>query len=667
MKKNILILLFLFSVISFFAQEKDTRAKLEIKGRTREISVSPDGKIWLVTATGNTYYTNSIDSNWHYGNPIFWVKKKYDSFDSPTLERISFFNENMAILTGYISKDTSIFYRKDGYYRTINGGESWELLDFGGESWIYTAFSDNAGNAWLGGSCKQFFISQDFGKTWKLKKIRPKSFSSDRIYAIYMENAKAGMIGMDYNKLLKSNNNWKTYKSIKTPLDQIKNNKKASRFHSDITKVGKWGNYIVLNQLRNTYYSDEKKFFWKRFPDKRIIDFAIDEQANLLYGLTDSLDIVLFYSPEKYDIISKNRLKDSPEDMKVVNGSLYILTKSNEIYKINSNEFIHHIPYTYESKIPKPDIVRKYKDLTWGISGKQVYLSEKDTMEWYRIDVLDFEVEDFILLNDSQAVLWDGKSKSYLYSLSDRTLKPYSRNNPINDFLNYPLKSLFINVKYSSDPARYESIAFKSENDSILTISNSQKALFLQKSYNRFHSEVNSCELLKILTFIDSNPQYIPSLSEFQISEEDKNNYLLEVDDRYSPKSLKERRRYKQYSENAKAFYITVPQMLDTLNDNIIKIIYNQKKEFKMRYKCWFSVQLTNSNNDTLTIKQTYYLQPFSWNLPWIIEYKGHYFNCYNVDLSRFISFCIPDDFRSKKMFDNQYLIMEIADYLYRK
>lgn len=104
------------------------------EGRVNEISISPDEKIRLVPATGNSYLTENIDSNWHYGKPLFKTSDDY-SFDNPNLERISFFNKDTAILTGYISVSKKE-YKKNEYYLTKDAGKSWKLLC----TWIPKAF-----------------------------------------------------------------------------------------------------------------------------------------------------------------------------------------------------------------------------------------------------------------------------------------------------------------------------------------------------------------------------------------------------------------------------------------------------------------------------------------------------------------------------------------------
>lgn len=54
-----------FAQVPHSKEARDYRAALDIRGRITEISVSPDEHIWLATATGNLYYANGIDADWH--------------------------------------------------------------------------------------------------------------------------------------------------------------------------------------------------------------------------------------------------------------------------------------------------------------------------------------------------------------------------------------------------------------------------------------------------------------------------------------------------------------------------------------------------------------------------------------------------------------------------
>src|ERR1700744_1732943 len=93
------------------------------------LSISADGKIWMVSNQGKIYYASDIDSNWHYGKPV--IHANGDDMRSSIFKKISFFNKDTAILTGNISLNIEKF-NLNGVYLTNDGGNTWNLLDFGG-------------------------------------------------------------------------------------------------------------------------------------------------------------------------------------------------------------------------------------------------------------------------------------------------------------------------------------------------------------------------------------------------------------------------------------------------------------------------------------------------------------------------------------------------------
>lgn len=131
---------------------RDYRATLDIRGRISEISVSPDEHIWLSTATGNLYYANGIDADWHSIETDTRKNKEDDDLwlNNPNFDRVSFFNADTAILTGYIAFDPTSYHYKSGYYRTTDGGRTWKLLNLGKDGWMYAVEVDQYGHAWLG-------------------------------------------------------------------------------------------------------------------------------------------------------------------------------------------------------------------------------------------------------------------------------------------------------------------------------------------------------------------------------------------------------------------------------------------------------------------------------------------------------------------------------------
>jgi photosystem II stability/assembly factor-like uncharacterized protein len=660
-KFNIMIhyatILTLLLATTALGQTKDRRAELDIQGRVNEISVSPDEKIWLVTAVGETYFTDNIDSNWHYGKPLFETKDDY-SFDGPNLERISFFNEDTAIMTGYISVSKNEG-TKNGYYLTKDAGKSWKLLDYGGDSWIYTIHTDKNGNAWMGGLKKELYYSKDFGQSWITIKLPYKS--SDRTYGINMSNSNSGVASSDDNEIITTEDNWKTVAHLKTPLDQKKYKPDESRGYVDsrISKILKWDKYIVVNQKGHIFYSEASNINWKSFPIT-IIDFELDAGSKKLFAVTDSLKVLSFSTPTDFQTLSDERFSGFPIDIKAVNNSLFVVCNGYEIYKANEGGLTHSIPYTTDKKISEPSIVKQFSKLTWGINGNQIYLSE-DKQDWYRENALEFGVADFMLLSDSVAILWDGVKNNYRYSLNDHIPKIYFPADPIKSFLASPIKSFSIN---SGSQGCFHSVTneinYERTKNSTFTTSKLSVNRNEDKEKSTFKNIVSSQILENALAAINSNPSAVPSLLDFQITEKDKKNYLDLVDEQFKSKEIGKKKLNKE-------FYYSIPAILDTLNSSIITDILNQQEGVWSTTSNWFKIQMVNQKNDTLNISRSYYVSTLPWNLPWKFEYKGQNFNCYNVEFSKFINACIPDNFMDKEVFDNKILIMQIANNLHDK
>ncbi len=656
--KNCIYILTLLLTTTVLGQTKDRRAELDISGRINQISVSPDEKIWLVTAIGNIYYTNNIDSNWHYAKPIFKSTDKLD-IENPHLDRISYFNKDTAIMTGYISASTKE-YKKNGYFLTKDAGNTWKLLDFGGDSWIYNVIVDKQGNAWMGGSSGEIFFSKDFGQHWEKLNSPYNSFS--RMHCIFMLNSTTGISGALQNEIYTTSDNWKSNKKIKTPYDQKKYNIPNGYTDNRIEKILIWNNYIVVNQNGHIYYSELNKIYWKPFPIK-IFDFELDNDSKTLFAISDSLKIVSLTSPTEFHLVTDKQLPSYPIDIKVVNGSLFVISSGYEVYKVDKNGLTRSIPYTEDKKIEEPEILKQGTKLVWGTNGNQIYLADDNKRDWYREKALDFYIKDFRLLNDSIAILWDGFKNNYIYSLSDHKPKLYYPETPLKTFLTSPIKSFVINSGSQGcfhsydDEVRYESV-----NDSILettkTYSNKDQEI---KSSN-FNNKINSSTLTNVLNDINSNPSAIPTFKDFHITESDKKNYLTMVDNELKNKGTDYFEKNKKINKD---FYYSVPAMLDTLNNSIISTIYNQPEGWSSTTNNWFSIQIINQNNETLNIVRSYYVKTLPWNLPWKFEYNGQYFNCYNIELSRLIKACIDEDFTDKKVFSNSRLIMEVADYLW--
>lgn len=654
--KFILVIVFILS-ISVLVHSKDKRANIIIKHGVNGISISPSGIIWLVTASGETYFTNGIDSNWHYGN-LFFEGKDNNNFSNPIFKKISFFNSDTALLTGdFSSKEKK--YNKNGYYQTKDGGKTWNLFDYGGKSKMYNIHINKEGHAWMGGLKRELYYSNDFGTSWKTISMPYKL--SDRTYGIFMTDSLNGIASSEHNEIITTSDNWKEVIYLQTPYDQKKYKPYDDYGYTSekISKIILWDKYIVVNQNGHIFYSDTNNIEWNSF-QIGIKDFEIDYELKNLYAVTDSLNLIKFSTPTKYNFVNDVKLPKLPINFKVHNNSVYLVCSRHEVYKIDNKSFTKSNLLTFDKKISDIDIIRFGEKLTWGIKENHIYLSEGNSKDWYRENELDFYISDIYLLNDSSAVLWGVNKQNFLYSLKNHTYKSYNPSNPIQEFLKYPLKTIRINTgSYGCYHSEEYNITYDCLDNKTFSV---RKKSAERNNSSTFNNSMSSYKLIELLNKINKSPLYIPSIQEFNITEYDKKSYITLVDNilKYEKNTLKN-----GYKLSEKDFY-NVLDKIDKIDDSVIEEVLKQDRVYMSLLTNWFKVKVINQINDTLNISNDLFTIGSPWNLPWEFEFKGQHFNCYDIEFSRYIDESIPKDFMNKEVFDNKYLIKAIAEYLYK-
>ncbi len=658
--KHYITILILITTATLLAQTKDIRAELEIFGGIDEISVTPNESIWLTSTTGQVYFTNNIDSNWHHAKTLIGSDASF-SFNNSILNRITFFNNDKAIITGYISTDDNSG-EKGGYYITSDGGKIWEIRDYGGDSWIYDVYSMQDGRVWMGGSSGAIFYSQDYGLSWSI--LNSPYDSSSRMNSIFMKNELEGVSGALDDEIYQTFNNWETYSRIKTPYGQKKyRNDEDTYANNQIKKIILWGDYIVVNQMGHIFYTNKNIMDWKSFSTS-IMDFELDEKSNKLFAITDDKKVILLSSPTDFRLVSNQNLDSNPIDLEVVNNSLFVFASGPKVSKVNGQGSTHRIPFTTDTKIPTPIDMRLGKKLMWGVTGNHIYLSEDAGNDWYRENVVDFPISNIRLVNDSLAILWDGHKNNYSYSLKEHTYTLYSYQKPLIELLDDPITEMKITANSQGCfHSEANEVRYILKDESTLKSDSISSTSYKLGGANDFQNEVSIKDLLELLQKINDSPSALPSIVDFDFTDVDKKNYLFLVDERLGGGNA-----YRApLKAEDKDFYYNIPNVLDTLQGSIIEDILNDYDGNWSTTTNRFIVQVINQNRDTLIFSRSYSMSSLSWHLPWKVKYNDQHFNCYDVNFSKFIKNNIPKDFMDSKILDNKYMIMSIADYLYSR
>ena len=677
MKKfnRIIALLCLSCTLTCMGQQqydRDYRNELNLLGGFPVFTLAPDGTCWLTSGSGHVYYTENIQSDWHCAAPFFHTDNHRDSLPAwIDINQLSFLDSTTAIAIAYDH------WGKQSYcYHSENRGKSWSQHPIGERLTLEQICMDAQGHTWLAGSGYNhiLFYSDDKGKTFFPLQLPVASPDWAKLTALDMRDGQYGLAGLDIKldtfHLLLTEDNWRTSKQISTPLGNGK----------EIDKVLLWKDLWVIRQGNEVFYTSSQNLQWQHFPIK-VMDFYPDRENGSLIAITDNNEVMVFTSPTNYRSFTPEPLPAKPATAIMYHGTLYawavgqILCKADERGMISASHF-----YTTEEQIKTPYLVREGEQQLWGIDFRNVlYLADKSDGRWYRCQQMPLDVKTFKLLNDSTALFWDGQ-QHYKYSLADKQLRDYVLTSPLQDFLTAPVTEVVLcggHTDFREDTIRYLINSDEELHTSFATLTHIKKDHYcrecpveITRKNVKFRHEASRQELDSILSDINRNYSKIPTIPELQITEKDVQNYykLLEKTN-FMNLGIKMNPRSRFYDfDYMEDFYRTVPNRTDTLIANTLrKILYKHENWHCSGGAHWFTIQVMNSNSDTLLFSHYNIDHEYAWYLPWLVEYNGMPFRCYSIALSRWVSDCLPGKFYGKECFDNAHFLLQVANYLWLK
>lgn len=408
--KYSLSLLLLFAFSTLFAQ-KDYRAELYISGRFDDFAVLPNGKIYVATSVGMTYYTDRVGDSWKIG-PISTPENFF--YRGEHMERVSFFNDSIGIISGYLHTDDE----RDYIYRTTDGGESWEKVFIPKGEWIDAEYTDRQGNAWLASSDQLIYYSSDFGASWQ-PIDRPENTTDQRIITLDFINPVEGLAGTTSNRLYYTRDNGDSWEILATPLDQKKYVAEDGN-RPRIDKVLLTSTEMWIKQAGRVFYTDKKVIDWKEAV--QLQDFAYDASCSYLYTFGKEPVVAIYEGNYGAGKLTEFGIPEQVVYGKAANGLLYSIA-GNELYVID------HTDVTYIPLCTEDYPIEEYRDFKivaggyWAYGTNSFYHRDHAQGRFYRLITGQIgSPVDIYPLSESKAILTtDHYSRHFEYDASENT------------------------------------------------------------------------------------------------------------------------------------------------------------------------------------------------------------------------------------------------------
>jgi hypothetical protein len=383
---------------------RDNWGELIVSGRADQFSVSPSGRLWLVTMMGNSYLSDSVDGDWQLGplqNP-----HPDEILANDDLVDVSFFDDSLAIMTGYIAPGTGGGIGHNGYYFTKNGGRDWRKLHFNGDEWIYDVFTNSHHQGWMGGSAGSFFYSSDAGRTWVPR--QPPFDRKMRTAVILMLDSLHGLVAGLGNGLRETRDNGASWSPVATPLDQGLYKPVDPNPDERILELAPLGKYYLVDQNGRLFFTLRDSIHWTPFPDTTLRMFGYDPQSRTVCGVTADNHVVLVDADLRLVPLSPNPLYALPLDLACRSSSALVMDNNHGFYQVDQQGIRFSYPLSSQETRRPIGSLEQRGDTLIGASNFHVYQSTDRGGTWRRVAVTHAPVSGMRLLPSGELMIWDG-------------------------------------------------------------------------------------------------------------------------------------------------------------------------------------------------------------------------------------------------------------------
>ncbi len=656
MRKLLLLIIFILP-LSIFSQDSYL-ASLPISGGVSEIGVSPSERIWIATKAGNTYYTDKIGELWHIG--------PFGSFDSnnlsfgKTFERVNFFDENTLMISGFIQEDG----KQDFVFRSTDKGITWDKVKFGKSSWIDAAYINNNGKAWMSGNSQLIYYTENKGETWKSfdKAGNENALRFATIHFAKDENT--GLFGSFWNVLYKTTDNCITWKRLPTPLDQKKYKRLSKEHRPDIRKIRIFGDYYIINQQGNIFYTKSDHMDWIELPNISDFETTSDESIYLI-----DKDLKIDLRDSKFVSIWKSdkELSSTPTAISTKNNCLFAFT-FGEIYKINKNNFVVSKLMTKEVPIREPHLKLNYKGEEIGFDENAVLRFDKKRMKWYRFMELPINVSNAVIFKNQIVIADNYLKKRLVVNIEEQKTSEYELPNSLFNLSKNNIHKFSIEI--GSQGCFHSDKQFKEyhlKNNSFR----------LHKKGNRFLSkmdkEIHPKLLNNIVHEIDNSRFTELTIKDLEISKNDLENFKVFIDkeEQKIKKNGYDRFGYDNYykfpGENTDfSFYKNVADKFYSIQNSVINKVFNTGYGNWSTTTVWRKMTIEFKNGEILTIENSDD-KPNYLYVPWIINFNGLIIKSNSLKLGQMINELTNGDLYFEVSKEKNYAIYKVADFLYKQ
>lgn len=618
---------------------------------TNEIGVTPSGKIWITESSGQTHHTDRFDQPWNLG-PFDTINDGGGVF-----ERVTCFLEDVLMISGLINEYPS----NDGIvYRSEDGGKTFKKVFYGGNDWLDAVYANENGKAWMSGSSRYIFYTEDTGKTWSRFPgvISNEDFRVNSIY--FLADGKTGLFASHSGYIARTKDNCATWELLPSPLSQSKLHN-PDKQRPDINKLRAFGNNYIVQQLDQIFISKAETIAWIPMPNIKNFEVTADNRVYLVGkdGIVELMD-------DQQNIIwtSKERIHGYPKALFVRDNILYAYAFYS-MYSISTSHFEHNIMLAAGSIIETPTLQLNHKKEKLGFEGNMVLKYNDEIGKWYRYTELPFEIKSVGIINDTIIITTNLSFEHYSFNTVDRSLKPFIL--PRSLYADRDIKK--ITFEKGSSGCFNHSVIFREYDHKNGSFRKGLERFGKSNAFDNMKKNIDEGIVRDIIKEIEEQNDSI-SFEDLEITQKDISDFKKFITKKEKDDNLEALSDYSDpyHFPDTKIdfnFYKNSADSLRDISPEILNNVFNAGSNIMSTQVSWNKLIIEFNDGFTISIANDDYL-PNYLNTPWIVNYNGILFKSPSIKLGKLIEKLSNGCLFEKTQLDRKYAIFKIVDHLYR-
>ena len=647
---------------------RDYKSSLNYNALKASFAVSPSGEIWMSNYYG-VWHTNGMSDTWKKVSHPYSYAVDFSYVVCP--------DSNTVLIFGRIFDPSGTSSRYNKYLRSTDGGKTWNYLSMPyrmerDKIWV---LGRKGGQVWLRVDSIMYYSTDKGLHFQEIARIPDCKFRFDMD-----DNGHDGMgrlnwkdsEGISRESLMMTRDNWAHYEKIPTPYDQHPEIKKKYFFYSFAICRSK----MMMEQADRYFWTSIDTICWQEIP-LNIRDFAVDRDNDEWVIVTRENQLFRSADLVTFDTVNTNgpcyftEIKHA--DSQAIYGFSYNENmqrvrqkRIDSLYRISAEGLTACGLYTEEKPIapigfyPISKNGKEMMELT-ADNTKVALESDYDIIfydqcneKWYRHLKTDFPIRDIQVctgVHKGSLLLSDG-ARQYLAKTDTPEIMPFRYEQPLDEFLKSPVKSVNIVYKvFPCDGQQYmERVLYCLENDEFVI-----KELALWKEGAEFTHTFSSKRLCAELAALNTGYDAFVRVADLGFTQDDYDSLRRFVFPKvdfsiWCDSATKER----------------VLGVIPQLGDSIWTEIIQSCQEEYCTSATTFEITLQNKAGKTLVVSRTdnscnYGYYPYK--TPFLIQCDGLSFPATSLQFMRFVGEISPTSMQDRS-FSNFSLLLKAYRYI---